>query len=156
MNHWLLKSEPSDYSIDDLQREKITLWTGIRNFQARNFIRDEMRLGDRVFIYHSSCKQVGIAGIAEVVSQAYADPDQFDNSSRYYDVKASREKPNWFVIDIKFVAKAQQLLSLKVMKAAPELADLKLFKQSRLSVLPVSTQQWDYILAQLAVIPSIS
>ncbi len=149
MAKWLLKSEPSDYSIDDLQTEGITLWTGIRNFQARNFIRDKMQKGDDVLFYHSSCKHVAVVGRASVVSEAYADPDQFDQSSKYFDAKATKAEPKWFVVDVAFVSKASKPLPLKAMKAAPELSQLALFKQSRLSVIPVTDAQWDYIVSQL-------
>jgi predicted RNA-binding protein with PUA-like domain len=149
MAKWLLKSEPSDYSIDDLQAEGVTLWTGIRNFQARNFIRDKMQQGDEVLFYHSSCKHVAVVGTASVVSEAYADPDQFNENSKYYDPKATKIEPKWFVVDVGFKTKATKPLVLKVMKAAPELAELALFKQSRLSVIPVTDEQWSYIVAQL-------
>jgi len=145
MAYWLLKSEPSDYSIDDLQRDGITPWDGIRNFQARNFIRDQLTIGDQVYIYHSSCKQVGIAGVGEVASAAYADPAQFNESSKYFDDKSDPDDPKWFVVDIKFSRKAVTLLPLKAMKTAPELADLVLFRQSRLSVMPLNDAQWHYI-----------
>ena len=149
MAKWLLKSEPSDYSIDDLQTEGVTLWTGIRNFQARNFIRDKMQKGDEVLFYHSSCKHVAVVGTASVVSAAYADPDQFDQGSKYFDSKAIKSDPKWFVVDVAFVSKAAKPLPLKAMKAAPELSELALFKQSRLSVIPVTNAQWDYIVTQL-------
>ncbi|MCJ8300725.1 MAG: EVE domain-containing protein [Pseudomonadales bacterium] len=150
MAYWLLKSEPADYSIDDLQQDGVTPWDGIRNFQARNFIRDQLAVGDQVFIYHSSCKQVGIAGVGEVASEPYADPAQFNEASKYFDSKADPDSPKWFVVDIKFSLKAQTLLPLKAMKAAPELAELALFKQSRLSVLPVNDQQWHYISGKIS------
>ncbi|MEH6445273.1 MAG: EVE domain-containing protein [Oceanospirillaceae bacterium] len=150
MANWLLKTEPSDYSIDDLATDKVTPWGGIRNFQARNFIRDKMVIGDNVLIYHSSCKQVGVAGIAQIISDAYADPEQFDASHKYYDAKSSLEQPKWHVVDVKFVSSAQQLLPLKAMKAAAELEDLALFKQSRLSIVPVSDEQWDYIVSKIS------
>lgn len=149
MAYWLLKTEPNDYSIDDLENELSTAWTGIRNYQARNFIRDKMSLGDGVLIYHSSCKEVGIVGVATVLSNAYADPDQFDLESKYYDPKAKKSEPKWFVVDIGFKAKAKQRLSLQSMKNAPQLSDLALIKQSRLSVSPVDEQQWIFISAQL-------
>jgi predicted RNA-binding protein with PUA-like domain len=145
MAKWLVKTEPSDYSIDDLQIERVTPWNGIRNFQARNFIRDQMSVGDEVLIYHSSCTKVGVAGIGRVVSDKYADKDQFDSGSKYYDQKAKRDEPKWFVVDIEFVAKAPTLYPLKMMKQAAELQDFALFKQSRLSVMPVTQEQWQHI-----------
>lgn len=145
MAKWLVKTEPSDYSIDDLQIERRTPWNGIRNFQARNFIRDQMSVGDEVFIYHSSCTKVGVAGIGRVACDKYADKDQFDSTSKYYDQKATQDDPKWFVVDIEFVAKASTLYPLKMMKQAAELQDFALFKQSRLSVMPVTQEQWRHI-----------
>lgn len=150
MANWLLKSEPDDYSIDDLREEGVTLWTGIRNFQARNFIRDQMQIGDGVLFYHSSCKNVGVVGIAKVVSQAYPDPDQFDSESKYFDSKATQAQPKWFVVDVEYVSNAKQMLPLKAMKAASELAECRLFKQSRLSVIPVTDLEWDFIVNQIS------
>jgi len=150
MANWLLKSEPDDYSIDDLARDITTPWNGIRNFQARNFMRDQIQVGDNVFIYHSSCKKVGIAGIAKISRAAYPDPDQFDPSNHYYDAKSLIDDPKWFVVDVNFVAKANTFLPLKAIKAAEALKDLALLKQSRLSVVPVTQAQWDYILAQIS------
>ena len=150
MAKWLLKSEPADYSIDDLAQDQVTSWGGIRNFQARNFIRDQMVIGDQVLIYHSSCKLNGVVGIAKVSSAPYADPEQFDQSSKYYDSGAEQADPKWYVVDIQFESKAKRLLPLKSMKQAAELADFILFKQTRLSVLPVSEQQWQFITSQLA------
>jgi len=149
MAKWLVKTEPSDYSIDNLQCDKVTPWNGIRNFQARNFIRDQMTIGDEVFIYHSSCSKVGVVGIGRIASDKYADEDQFNSRSKYYDAKATKEEPKWFVIDIAFVAKASVLYPLKEMKQAAELQDFALFKQSRLSVMPVTQQQWQYILNKI-------
>lgn len=149
MAKWLVKTEPSDYSIDDLQLEGVTPWNGIRNYQARNFIRDKMKAGDEVIIYHSSCSKVGVAGIGRVASDKYADLEQFNADSKYYDAKATKDEPKWFVIDIEFVAKASALYPLKMMKQAPELQDFALFKQSRLSVMPVTQQQWQHILNKI-------
>ncbi|MGB1237644.1 MAG: EVE domain-containing protein [Pseudomonadales bacterium] len=145
MQYWLLKTEPDAYSIDDLARQGQTPWDGIRNFQARNFIRDQMQPDDEVLIYHSSCSKVGIAGHGRVASQPYADPAQFDETSPYYDPKATVQTPKWFVVDIAFVAKTEKLLPLKALKACDALAELALFKQSRLSVVPVSAPHWAVI-----------
>jgi predicted RNA-binding protein with PUA-like domain len=149
MAYWLLKTEPNDYSIDDLQADLSTPWTGIRNYQARNFIRDKMCIGDGVLIYHSSCKEVGVVGMAIVASNAYADPDQFNEDSKYYDANVNINDPKWFVVDIGFKAKAKQRLSLQEMKASIQLSDLALIKQSRLSVSPVDEQQWQFIIDKL-------
>ena len=149
MAKWLLKSEPSDYSIDDLAQDEITVWNGIRNFQARNFIKEKMRVDDSILFYHSSCKLTGVVGIAKDVSEAYADPAQFDEKSQYYDKKSQQENPKWFVIDVKFERKATAIFLLKEMKTSPELEDLLLFKQSRLSVLPVTDKQWHFIVSKI-------
>lgn len=150
MNYWLFKSEPDEYSIDDLAAEKagFGVWNGIRNFQARNFLRDAVQLGDAVLFYHSSCKQVGIAGVATVVRAAYADPSQFDISSKYYDAKATADVPRWFCVDLRFEKKYTSLLSLSQLKVEPALAEMFLFRQGRLSIQPVTAEQW-YCIEQL-------
>lgn len=142
MNTWLMKSEPDEASIDDLQREGRLPWTGVRNYQARNFMRDGMQLGDRVLFYHSSCAEPGIAGIAEVCSAAYPDPTQFDPKSHYHDAKSKPEAPRWLLVDVRFVAKTP-LLSLKHMRELPQLASLQLLQRgSRLSITPVTEAEW--------------
>jgi predicted RNA-binding protein with PUA-like domain len=139
---WLMKSEPDEASIDDLAREGHLPWTGVRNYQARNFMRDAFRLGDRVLFYHSSCAEPGIAGLAEVCSAPYPDSTQFDPSSPYFDPKSRPEAPRWLLVDVRFVAKTP-LLSLAAMRAAPQLADLVVLqKGSRLSITPVTPLQW--------------
>lgn len=149
MNYWLFKTEPEECSIDDFAREpnKAIVWEGVRNYQARNFLRDSVAVGDLVFIYHSSCKQIGVAGIAKVVRAAYPDPSQFDSQSPYFDAKASHAQPRWTAVDLVFVKKLPQLISLDKIKACPEMAGLPLVqKGSRLSVMPVTTQQWQDLL----------
>lgn len=142
MNTWLMKSEPDEASIDDLQREGRLPWTGVRNYQARNFMRDGMQVGDRVLFYHSSCAEPGIAGIAEVCSAAYPDPTQFDPKSHYYDAKSKAEAPRWLLVDVRFVAKTP-LLSLKRMRELPQLSSLQLLQRgSRLSITPVTEAEW--------------
>ena len=123
MRYWLMKSEPDEFSIDDLAAAKgrTTPWFGVRNYQARNFMRDQMRIGDRAFFYHSSCPEPGIAGIAEVSAQAYPDATQFDKKSPYFDPKATREAPRWFNVDVTFVEKLR-LVSLAELRSHPELA----------------------------------
>ena len=149
MNYWLFKSEPDEYSIDDLAAESsgTGCWNGIRNYQARNILRDQVRKNDRVFIYHSSCKVPGIAGIAKVTRTAYPDPAQFDMNSPYYNAKSSSEQPRWVCVDIAFVKKFDDVVSLKTLKAEAGLADMVLLKQGRLSVQPVTSEQWQLILS---------
>lgn len=147
MARWLVKTEPEECSIDDLanRSEKPVSWEGVRNYQARNFLR-EMREGDQVFIYHSSCKHIGIAGIAQVARVAYPDPSQFDSNSIYFDAKSPRDKPRWDSVDLLFVEKFPQLLALDELKELPDLEALPLVKAgNRLSVMPVSEGEWGLI-----------
>lgn len=149
MNYWLFKTEPAECSIDDFAREpnKAIVWEGVRNYQARNFLRDAVAIGDHVFIYHSSCKLIGVAGIAKVVRAAYPDPSQFNNQSPYFDAKASDAQPRWVAVDLIFVEKLPQLISLDKIKACPEMAGLPLVQKGcRLSVMPVTAQQWQDLL----------
>ena len=144
MRYWLMKSEPSEMSIDDLAAMpgKKVAWFGVRNYQARNFMRDEMAPGDRVLFYHSSCAEPGVAGIAEVASTAFPDATQFDPKSKYYDPKATAETPRWFNVEVSFVRKTP-LLSLKQLREVPALAEMRLLaKGSRLSILPVTKAEW--------------
>jgi predicted RNA-binding protein with PUA-like domain len=146
--HWLMKSEPDTFSIDDLKQRKREPWDGVRNYQARNFMRDGMRKGDKVFFYHSNCAEPGIAGIAQVASEAYPDPSQFDPKSKYFDPASSRDNPRWMLVDVKFVRKLKRVITLEELKSQPALADMALVRKgSRLSVMPVSAQDWDFILA---------
>lgn len=147
MRYWLMKSEPSDVSIDDLgaMHQQTVTWYGVRNYQARNFMRDQMRVGDGVFFYHSSCKQPGIAGIAEVSKLAYPDATQFDPGSKYFDPKATPQSPRWFNVDVRLVKKTR-LVSIKELRSYPELATLRILqKGSRLSITPVDPAEWDFI-----------
>jgi len=151
MRYWLMKSEPAELSIDDLVRvaRQTTPWFGVRNYQARNFMRDEMRPGDRVLFYHSSCAEPGIAGIAEVVSKAYPDATQFDRKSPYFDAKATREAPRWFNVDVKLVAKTR-LVGLAELRRHPELANMRvLARGNRLSITPVEPTEWNFITRRL-------
>lgn len=148
MNYWVMKSEPDTFSIDDLKRKKREAWDGVRNYQARNFMRDGMRVGDGVFFYHSNCAEPGIAGIAEVVSDAYPDPSQFDPKSQYFDAGSSRDNPRWMLVDVKFVRKLTRVITLKELQAQPNLTDMALVRKgNRLSVMPVSAAEWRAILA---------
>jgi predicted RNA-binding protein with PUA-like domain len=149
MNYWLMKSEPDEASIHDLQRAGTLPWTGVRNYQARNFMRDAMRLGDGVLFYHSSCPEPGIAGLAEVCSAAYPDATQFDPDSPYFDPKSRRDAPRWVHVDVRW-RETTRLLSLKAMREAPELATMGVLqKGSRLSITPVTAAEWQSVLKRL-------
>lgn len=146
MRYWLMKSEPSEVSIDDLESlpgQKIA-WYGVRNYQARNFMRDQMRVGDRVFFYHSSCAEPGIAGIAEVSKLAYPDETQFEEG-KYFDSRATRQDPRWFNVDVKFVKKTP-LISIAELRKHETLERMRILqKGNRLSITPVDPAEWDYI-----------
>jgi predicted RNA-binding protein with PUA-like domain len=151
MQYWLMKSEPDEVSIDDVMsaKGKTVPWFGVRNYQARNFMRDAMQVGDGVLFYHSSCPEPGIAGIAEVVSGPYPDATQFDPKSHYYDAKATQEQPRWISVDVKGVKKTR-LLSLAEMRTLPQLEDMVVLqKGSRLSITPVTPAQWKHVMALL-------
>jgi predicted RNA-binding protein with PUA-like domain len=146
MRYWLMKTEPDEFSIDDLSKKKIEPWTGVRNYQARNFMRD-MKPGDGVFFYHSSCEVPGVAGIAEVATEAYPDPTQFDRKSDYYDAASKREEPRWSLVDVRFKRKLKRVIPLAELKDRRELEGFALLARgNRLSVLPVTKAQWDSIL----------
>ena len=145
--HWLMKSEPADCSIDDLaQAPSQTLsWVGVRNYQARNFMRDQMQLGDLVLFYHSTCEVPGIAGIAEVSKLAYPDETQFDRKSDYFDPKATRDNPRWVHVDVKLVKKTR-LVPLSELRGYPKLAKMQLLQRgNRLSITPVDPAEWKFI-----------
>ena len=149
--YWLMKSEPDEASIDHLaQAPQQTLpWTGVRNYQARNFMRDAMRVGDGVLFYHSSCPQPGIAGLARVAGAAVPDTTQFDPASPYFDVKSPCEQPRWLQVDVKLVRKTR-LLPLAELRSAPELTSLRVLQRgNRLSITPVTPEQWQAVLARL-------
>ena len=150
-NFWLMKSEPDEASIDDLARapQRQLPWTGVRNYQARNFMRDAMRPGDGVLFYHSSCPQPGIAGLARIAGNLAPDSTQFDATSPYFDAKSSRDAPRWLQIDVQLERKTR-LLSLAEMRAAPELASMIVLKRgNRLSITPVSADEWQAVQALL-------
>lgn len=142
---WLVKSEPESYSIDDLARDGRTPWTGVRNFQARNLMRDRMSVGDEVLFYHSSAEPPGVVGIARVASKAYPDPTQFDRKSDYHDEKATEAEPRWFLVDIEFVEKLPRIVPLAEIRDTASLAELPLVNRSRLSVQPVEPAAYDTI-----------
>lgn len=147
MRYWLMKSEPDEVSIDDVMAapHHTVPWFGVRNYQARNFMRDGMQVGDLAFFYHSSCAEPGIAGVVKIVSAGYPDATQFDADSKYYDAKATPETPRWISVDVACVRKLE-LLPLKQLRTYPELADMRLLaKGSRLSITPVETAEWRFI-----------
>ena len=148
MNYWLVKSEPEEFSIDDLEKRprQTEHWDGVRNYQARNFMRDEMKLGDQVFFYHSNCEPPGIVGIAEVAREGYPDHTAFDPQDKHYDPKSDPDNPRWMMVDVKFVRKFKDVLSLAELKQHKPLRDMRLLqKGNRLSVMPVDKKEWDYI-----------
>ena len=149
MRYWLMKSEPSDYSIDDLARDRTVSWWGVRNFQARNFMRDDMRVGDRAFFYHSSCDEPGIVGIVEVCAAAHPDLTQFDRKSKYYDAASTRENPRWLNVDVRFVRKTR-LVTLDELRRFKALAKMRVLQRgNRLSITPVEPAEWKCIMEML-------
>jgi predicted RNA-binding protein with PUA-like domain len=151
MKYWLMKNEPEAFSIDDLARVKIEHWDGIRNYQARNFMRDDMSVGDGVLFYHSSCKVPGIVGIAEIASEAYPDHTAFDPEEHYYDRKSNPDNPTWVMVDVKFVARLDTPITLQELRTYPELSSMRLLQRgNRLSITPVDIEHWDYIHALMS------
>jgi predicted RNA-binding protein with PUA-like domain len=147
MTYWLIKSEPDAYSIDDLERDGVEMWDGIRNYQARNSMRDDMKVGDSVFFYHSNCKEPGIVGIAKVASEPYPDPTQFDKKAKYFDPKSDKNNPRWILVDMQFVRKMKRNVTLAEIKAQKSLGDMVLTRKgNRLSIMPVSKKHWNKIL----------
>ena len=149
MAYWLMKSEPSEFGIDDLRARprKTEPWDGVRNYQARNMMRDQMTHGDEVFFYHSNCDTPGIVGIMTVATEAYPDPTAFDPEDKHYDPKSDPENPRWFLVDVKFARKLKRVITLSELKTHPELAELALVKRgNRLSIMPVSDEEWAFIL----------
>ena len=147
--YWLMTSEPDTFSIDDLQRVGTEPWNGVRNYQARNFMRDGMHVGDGVLFYHSNCKVPGIVGIAKVASAAYPDDTQFDTKSEFYDPKASREDPRWVLVDVAFERKLRRTISLdEIKQQADELGEgfPLIARGNRLSILPITAAQWKLLL----------
>lgn len=151
MQYWLMKSEPDEFSIDDLAAapRQSTPWFGVRNYQARNFMRNLMKVGDQIFFYHSSCPEPGIAGIAEVTSKAYPDASQFDGKSPYFDAKSRREAPRWYNVDVRLVKKTG-LVGLAELRRHRELAAMRvLARGNRLSITPVRPREWEFITGRL-------
>jgi predicted RNA-binding protein with PUA-like domain len=151
MRYWLMKSEPEDCSIDDLAAlpQQTVAWYGVRNYQARNFMRDQMRVNDGVLFYHSNCKQPGIAGIAKVASAAYPDATQFNKKSKYYDAKATQETPRWFNVDVQLV-KIIPLISITELRRHPDLETMRTLQRgNRLSITPLDPYEWNFITSRL-------
>jgi predicted RNA-binding protein with PUA-like domain len=147
MAYWLMKSEPDAYSIDDLECDGVTPWDGIRNYQARNMMRDDMQIGDEVFYYHSNTKEPGIVGIARIASEPYADALQFDPDSKYYDPKSNPDEPRWLLRDVEFVRKLDRTITLTELKAQSGLDGLILLRKgNRLSIMPIEKKHWNRIL----------
>jgi predicted RNA-binding protein with PUA-like domain len=145
MRYWLMKTEPESFSIDDLERVGVEPWDGIRNYMARNFMRDDMKVGDQVLFYHSSAKPPGVAGLAEIASGAYPDHTQFDPKSNYHDPKSDPDNPTWLLVDVKFVEKLPRFVPLDELRTRPELDGMVLLNRSRLSVQPVDRKHFDFI-----------
>lgn len=144
--YWLMKSEPDAYSIWDLERDGHTSWDGIRNYQARNFMRDEMQIGDGVLFYHSNAKPAGVVGIARVCSKPYPDHTAFDNKSKYYDPKSTRESPRWIMVDVEFVSRFDGILSLAELREIPGLEDMMVTRKGmRLSIQPVTKEEFQIV-----------
>lgn len=146
--YWLFKSEPSSFSLTDLKNrpDATEHWDGVRNFQARNFLRDEIKVGDQVFFYHSNIPEPAIVGIAEVVREGYPDFVAWDPQSNYFDPRSTPEKPVWYMVDVRFVRELPRPVTLNELKEIPELAQLPLLNRSRLSIQPVTAEAWEVIL----------
>ncbi|MBP9682036.1 MAG: EVE domain-containing protein [Bacteriovorax sp.] len=146
MRYWLMKSEPDVFSIDHLKMKKKSGWDGVRNYQARNFMRDDMKKGDVILFYHSSCETPGVAGLARVSKESHPDPTQFDKSSDYYDPKATKENPRWFMVEVEFVEKFENVITLTFLKTQKALENMPLVqKGSRLSINPVTEREFGAI-----------
>lgn len=149
-NYWLMKSEPGTYSIDDLKRDRTTSWEGVRNYQARNFMRDKMRVGDLVLFYHASANPAGVAGLAKVCKKAYPDDAAWNKKSKYYDPKSTPEKPLWWMVDVQFTKKFSDVIPLSELKSNPKLAEMLVTKRGmRLSVQPVERRHFDLVVAMV-------
>ncbi|NOT12087.1 MAG: EVE domain-containing protein [Methylococcaceae bacterium] len=150
MNYWLMKSEPETFSIQDLYNKthQTEHWDGVRNYQARNMMRDDMKIGDQAFFYHSNCEEPGIVGIIEIAREAYPDFSAFDPLNKHYDPKSNPDQPRWFMVDVKYKRTLSRTITLKELKQKTELADSALIRPgNRLSILPVTRTQWQFILS---------
>lgn len=149
MNYWLMKSEPNAFGIDDLEQmpQQVEHWDGVRNYQARNMMRDQMKIGDQVFFYHSNCEIPGIVGLMEVVRESYPDHTAFDPQSKYFDPQSAPDKPRWFMVDIKYMRHTKRVIPLAELKEQEPLENMPLVRKgNRLSIMPVTGGEWDYIL----------
>ena len=157
MRYWLMKSEPDVYSFDDLLKDGRTMWDSIRNYQARNFMRDDMKIGDQVLFYHSNAKPPGVAGIAEVVSEPYPDPVQFDPASNYHDPKSDPDNPRWILVDVKPVEVLPRFVPLEELRAAKSLSEMPLLQRGqRLSIQPVTAAQFRAVCRMASKKPAAS
>jgi predicted RNA-binding protein with PUA-like domain len=147
MRYWLMKSEPDVYGIDHLKKEGTNMWEGCRNYLVRNYLRDEMKAGDRAFFYHSNSDPSGIVGVMEIINEPYPDPTQFDPTSDYHDPRSPEDNPRWFVRDVKFVKKFKRVVALAELREIPGLEDMLVTRKGqRLSVMPVTKAEWDIVL----------
>lgn len=147
MQFWLMKSEPETYSIDDLKEFQTDHWDGIRNYQVRNFFRDQMQIGDKAFFYHSNCKEPGIVGLMEIASKAYPDHTAFDSKEKYFDAKSDPENPRWLMLDVTYIRHTKRNITLSELRDHSSLKEMRLLqKGNRLSVIPMTNKEWDYIL----------
>ncbi len=150
MNYWIMKTEPDTFSIQDLETQKTTDWEGVRNYQARNFMRDQMKLNDQVLIYHSSCKNVGIAGIAKVCKESHPDLSSLDKQSPYYDAKATKENPRWYMVSLEWIKTFPRIITLAELKENTALSNMQITKKgNRLSITPISKLEYQSILKML-------
>ncbi len=148
MQHWLVKSPPERYSIDDLKEARVDSWDGVRNYQVRNMMRDDFRKGDLAFFYHSECKEPGIVGIMTITSGAYPDPTAFDPKEKYFDPKSDPENPRWLMVDVRYKRRLKRPISLKELRDHGELAEMPLLRRgNRLSITPVTPDQWAFIMS---------
>jgi predicted RNA-binding protein with PUA-like domain len=149
MKYWLMKSEPDVFGIDDLKNAPgmTEPWDGVRNYQARNMMRDDMKKGDLAFLYHSNCKEPGIAGIMEIIREGYPDITAFDPDAKYFDPKSDPSNPRWYRVDVRYVRKLKRIITLSELKEHSDVAGLPLVRRgNRLSIMPVNRQQWEYVL----------
>ena len=147
MQFWLMKSEPETYSIDDLKEFQTDHWDGIRNYQVRNFFRDQMKIGDKAFFYHSNCKEPGIVGLMEIASEAYPDHTAFDSKEKYFDVKSDPGNPRWLMLDVNYIRHTKRNITLSELRDHSSIKEMRLLqKGNRLSVIPMTKEEWEYIL----------
>ncbi len=147
MQYWLMKTEPSEYSIDDLKRDKVEHWDGVRNYQARNMMRDDMKKGDLAFMYHSNCDVIGIVGIMTIARESYADHTAFDKKDKHFDPKSDPDNPRWFMVNVRYKRKLKRTITLAELKEHKKLENLPLLRRgTRLSIMPVSKKHWNFIL----------